>query len=341
MLDEEPTKAIKPAIKKDKDAKNDRRARKRDTDSREWEDDEEDQALRKRRREEREIDLQRRALQAVRFQDDGDENMEDYEDEDTRKERERQKDLEERDAFAERLRQKEKEKNSTKKVVEDRSSRTVGATEAAARRNFADDLVARVAAMPSLRERSRQEYLTKREIQQVELLRREIQDDESLFRGMKISSRERAELDYKKEVLKLAEDRMKIDDRYDGYQLPEDYFTTQGKIDKKKKEAVLYQRYEEAKENKPENFVTDVDHWEEGQTSASTFKVGALDKEEILDDYEFVFDTEQAIQFVTAETMGGRGLTAKEQEIQALLDQAEQRGLSSSYIIYVLLTEGF
>jgi pre-mRNA-splicing factor ATP-dependent RNA helicase DHX16 len=154
---------------------------------------------------------------------------------------------------------------------------------------------------------------------------------------MKMSSREQAAQEYKKEVLKLAEERMRIDDRYDGYQLPEDYFTAQGKIDKKKKEQVLYQRYEEAKDNKPENFVTDVDHWEEGQTKASTFKVGALDKEEILDDYEFVFDEEQAIQFVTAETMGGRGLSTKEQEIEALLEQAEQRG----WLIFSIFDDHF
>jgi pre-mRNA-splicing factor ATP-dependent RNA helicase DHX16 len=327
MLEDEAPKLS--AVRKEKDSKKERSMRKRDTSTRDWDDDEEEKALRQRRREERELELQKRSGQTVRFQEqqngqDEDMEEEEYEDEDTRKEKERERDLKERDEFADRLRKKEKEKQ--KKVVEDRSSKTAGAAEAAVRRHLGDDLAARVAAMPSLRERSRQEYLTKRELQQVELLRREIQDDENLFHGMKISRREREELEYKKEVLKLAEDRMRIDDRYDGYQLPEDYFTEQGKIDKKRKEAVLYQRYEEAKENKPENFVTDVDHWLDSQTKASTFRSGAMDKEEVVDNFDYVFDDSQAISFVMESTLKGEGMSAKDAELQALLDQAEQRG---------------
>ncbi|KAF8584703.1 hypothetical protein K439DRAFT_1129960 [Ramaria rubella] len=179
-------------------------------------------------------------------------NRREKEDEDERREKERLKDLRERDAFAERIRQKDRDK--TKKVVEDHSSkRSAGAAaEAAQRRQLADDTAARVAAMPSLREHSRQEYLSKREIQQIELLRKEIEDDENLFHGMKVSKRERRDLEYKKEVLRLAEERLKIDDKYDGYQLPEDYLTEQGKIDKKRKEGVLYQRYEEARDQAKE-----------------------------------------------------------------------------------------
>jgi pre-mRNA-splicing factor ATP-dependent RNA helicase DHX16 len=327
MLEEE-TPNLAP-VKKEKDGKKDRSSRKRDTNTREWDDDEEEKELRRRRREERELELLQRSGQTGVSQshpDDQDDVMEeDYEDEEVRKEREREQDLKERDELAARIRQREKD--NKKKIVEDRSSKTAGATEAAARRHLGDDLVARVAAMPSLRERSRQEYLTKREIQQVELLKREIQDEEALFHGMKISQRERDQLEYKKEVLKLAEERMRIDDRYDGYQLPEDYFTAQGKLDRKKKEAVLYQRYEEAKDNKPENFVTDVDHWEQGQTKASTFRSGAMDKEEVVEDFDYVFDESQAIEFVMEATMGGQNMSAKDAEIQALLDQAEKRGM--------------
>ncbi|PVF96219.1 putative PRP2-RNA-dependent ATPase of DEAH box family [Serendipita vermifera] len=328
MLEEEAPNLA--PVKKEKEGKKDRSTRKRDTDTREWDDDEEEKELRRRRRDERELELLQRSGQAVNAQkhlDDQEEAMEeDYEDEEVRKEKERQQDLKERDELSARIRQREKD--NKKKVVEDRSSKTAGAAEAAARRHLGDDLAARVAAMPSLRERSRQEYLTKREVQQVELLRREIQDEEGLFHGMKISQREKDQLEYKKEVLRLAEERMRIDDRYDGYQLPEDYFTAQGKLDRKKKEAVLYQRYEEAKDNKPENFVTDVDHWELGQTKASTFRTGALDKEEVVEDFDYVFDESQAIEFVMEATIAGQHMSAKDAEVQALLDQAEKRAQS-------------
>ena len=99
---------------------------------------------------------------------------EEEEDEEKRKEKQRLKDLEERDAFAERMKERDREK--TKRIVEDRSSKAGGAAaaDAAERRRLAEDRDARERAMPSLREHSRQEYLSKRELQRIELLRREI-----------------------------------------------------------------------------------------------------------------------------------------------------------------------
>lgn len=295
--------------------KKDRHIRKRDYDSQEWEGEEEEK-FRKRRKgdDEREVDEEVQLDVA--------------EDENERIERERKRDLEERDAFAERVRERDREK--TKKVVEDRSSKNAGAAaEAASRRMLADDSEARNKAMPSLRQHSRQEYLTKREIQQIELLRKEIVDDEALFRGMKISKRERAELDRKKQLLQLVEERLKIDDKYDGYQLPEDYITEQGKIDSKKKANVLYKRYEEAKP-KDDQFTTDIDQWEAAQTQHSTFRTGAMDKPEIVDDYDYVFDESQTIKFVMENTLGGEGMmSAKDKLLQAQIDEAERRGTCS------------
>ncbi|KAI0279232.1 P-loop containing nucleoside triphosphate hydrolase protein [Russula aff. rugulosa BPL654] len=291
-----------------------RHTRRREADAREWESDEEEKA-RKRWKADEEADRPPTP----------DEVEEEFpEDEPERREREREKDLRERDEFSERVKQRDKDK--TKKVIEDRSSKTSGATaEAALRRQLADDSVARTLAMPSLRERSRQEYLTKRELQQVDLLRQEIADDEALFRGMPISKREQRDLERKKEVLRLVEERLKIDDKWDGYMLPEDYITEQGKIDKKRKESVLYQRYEEAKP-KDDQFVTDVDQWEASQTKHSTFKTGALDKPELVDDYEYVFDESQTIKFVMDRTMAGEGhLSAKDKLLQQQIEEAEAR----------------
>ncbi|KAF7365401.1 putative PRP2-RNA-dependent ATPase of DEAH box family [Mycena venus] len=302
--------------KEDKDKsgkeKRERHTRKREYDEKEWESDEEEKA---RKRWKPDDD--------ARGSGDYDEEMEPVEDEEARKERERLEDLKDRDAFAERVRDRDREK--TKKIVEDRSSKDKGAAaEAAQRRALADDAEARGLAMPSLRQHSRQEYLTKREIQQIELLRKEIADDEALFSGMKISKRERRDLEHKKELLKLVEERLKINDKWEGYQLPEDYITEQGKIDKKKKENALYQRYEEAKP-KDDQFVTDVDQWEASQTRHSTFKSGALDKEEIHDEYEYVFDESQTIKFVMDTSMPGLKMTAAEKLLQDQIDAAEKR----------------
>ncbi|TFY83671.1 hypothetical protein EWM64_g352 [Hericium alpestre] len=245
------------------------------------------------------------------------------EDEATRRERERLRDIRERDEFAERVKQRDVDR--TKRLVEDRSSKATGAAaEAAQRRKLADDSASRALAMPSLREHSRQEYLTKRELQQVELLRKEIADDEALFRGMRISKREQRELDRKKDVLRLVEERLRIDDKWEGYMLPEDYITEQGKIDKKRKESALYQRYEEAKP-KDDQFVTDVDQWEASQTKHSTFKMGSMDKKEVVEEYDYVFDESQTIRFVMETTMGGEGpMSAKDKLLQQQIEEAER-----------------
>ncbi|KZP31434.1 hypothetical protein FIBSPDRAFT_16775 [Athelia psychrophila] len=296
--------------------KKDRHIRKRDYDSKEWESDEEEkEKARKRRREDEDVERE------------DDMELDIPGGEDVSKEQERVRDLEERDAFAERVRDRDREK--TKKIVEDRSAKNPGAAEAAQRRLMADDGDLRNQAMPSLRQHSRQEYLTKREIQQIELLRKEIADDESLFAGMKISKRERADLDRKKQLLQLVEERLKINDKYDGYQLPEDYITEQGKIDKKKKESVLYKRYEDAKP-KDDQFTTDIDQWEAAQTQNSTFKTGAMDKPDLVEEYEYVFDESQTIKFVMDQTMGGENqMSAADKLLQATIDEAERRGISN------------
>lgn len=298
----------------------DRHTRKRESDAREWESDEEEKA-RKRMRADDDVSPSHR-----RYSDDfrDDEGMEDLEDDETRKARLEEEDMKERDAFAERVKERDREK--TKRMVEDRSSKSGAAVEAAQRRLLADDSDARNRAMPGLREHSRQEYLSKREIQRIELLRKEIADDEALFRGMKTTKRERKDLERKKELLRLVEERLKIDDKWEGYQLPEDYLTEQGKIDKKRKENVLYKRYEEAKP-KDDQFTTDVDQWEAAQTRHSTFKTGALDKPELVMEYDYVFDESQTIKFVMDRTLAGEGMmSAKDKLLQQQIEEAESRG---------------
>ncbi len=322
VIDEDPSPSSVTELAKDKSRSSgkdkhdrERHIRKRESDAQEWESDEEEKA--RKRWKGAEEDNEPTTPDEM--------NEEFPEDENVRHARERDQDLRERDEFAERVKKRDKDK--TKKIVEDRSSKHSGAAaEAAQRRQLADDSVARTLAMPSLREHSRQEYLTKRELQQVELLRKEIADDEALFRGMRISKREQRELDRKKEVLRLVEERLKIDDKWDGYMLPEDYLTEQGKIDKKRKENVLYQRYEEAKP-KDDQFVTDVDQWEASQTKHSTFKTGAMDRSELVDEYEYVFDESQTIKFVMDRTMAGEGrLSAKDKLLQQQIEAAEARG---------------
>jgi hypothetical protein len=66
-----------------------------------------------------------------------------------------------------------------------------------------------------------------------------------------------------------------------------DYITEKGKIDKKKKEQALYQRYEEKRDT--QYFTTEQEQWESHQIAKSSLNVGAQDRQR-RDSYEYVFD---------------------------------------------------
>ncbi|KAJ9072883.1 hypothetical protein DSO57_1022587 [Entomophthora muscae] len=227
--------------------------------------------------------------------------------------KELEKDAQERDAFAQRLR--EKDKNSTKKLVEDRSSKPDA--EAQKRRALANDLEARRTALPDIRERSRQEYLELRSQQQLELLKLKVSDEDYLF-GEEKRTREELNLHkYNKEVLRLAEERKKIaEETVGGYSLPDDYITEKGKIDTKKKAEALYSRYQDEKNQK---FVTDNDQWEENQIHKSSARV----EEDDLDGYEYVFDEDQ-IKFVLDQTINQK----RDEEPIEVITEHERRMMS-------------
>lgn len=75
--------------------------------------------------------------------------------------------------------------------------------------------------LPNLRERSRQAYLTKREQQQILLLKQRIKDEEELFHDERLTKAEEMRLQYYKNLLRLAEERMSISDKFEGYNMPE------------------------------------------------------------------------------------------------------------------------
>lgn len=255
-----------------------------------------------------------------------------------RKESERLRDLQERDEFDKRMKQKDKDKSS-RAIVEDRTL----TAEQRARRALQADAEKAAAAMPNLRDYSRQEYLKKREQQRIDLLRLEIQDFERDMRGQRMTKSEIRELESKKEVLRLTEERLKIDDGYDGYAMPEDYITEKGKMDSKRKREALYKRYEDnKKERDREQFVTDLDRlvgllgicarltvctrYEELQTSNAVLQTGALDRK-VIDtggDYDYVIDEMAHINFQLEDKIAGN-MSKEEIALQAQIDAAEQR----------------
>jgi pre-mRNA-splicing factor ATP-dependent RNA helicase DHX16 len=233
----------------------------------------------------------------------------------------RQRDLRERDEFAKRLANKDSSKS--KKIVEDRTRDS----EAARRRALADDARARAAVMPDLRERSRQEYLKKRETERLALLRRQVIEEAAELReNPNLSRKEKEEFARNREVLRLAEERLRIDDHRDGYEMPSDYITEKGKIDRKKKEEALYKRYVERDEMGQERFVTEHEEWELEQAAKAKAQIK---KAEFVDegDYEYVFDDSQQINFVIDAKLEGtqKPMTKEQLLFKQQVDEAEKK----------------
>ena len=265
------------------------------------------------------------------------------EDEETRAERERLKDIEERDAFAKRLSQRDSEK--TKKLVEDRSS-TKESRALMQRRSLAEDEAARQKAMPDIRQRARQEYLKKRETEQLALLRKQIAEEAAEERiNPDLTARELETFKRNREVLRVAEERLRIDDHIDGYELPEDYITEQGKISKQKKRDALYKREIVRDEYGKEKYVDDIEEWEREQTSKAKAQISRPERVNE-GDYEYVFDDAQKINFIMDARLEGDGkaLTSEQRFMQQQLKAAEAKaatieGTRKSLPIYTFREE--
>ncbi|PQE14490.1 hypothetical protein CJF30_00007094 [Rutstroemia sp. NJR-2017a BBW] len=221
-------------------------------------------------------------------------------------EKERRRDQDETEAFTQRLLSKDSDKS--KKILEDRSSAKEGSI-TAQRRALADDTAARKAAMPDLRERSRQEYLKKRETEQLALLRKQVEDETRELNDpySDLTEREKAQFAKNRELLRLADERLRIDDHLDGYAMPDDYITEKGKIDQKKKQDVLYKRYIERDEYGQEKLVTEHEEWERQQLALARNQIQSTDRVDE-GEYDYILDEDQGIKWIMESKLPGEGI---------------------------------
>lgn len=209
-----------------------------------------------------------------------------------------ERDAKERDEFADRL--KKKDKNKSLKEV---SGISGTGSEHRKRKEMADDVDSHQNEINELRKIARQRYLSVREEQQLVLLEKEVQfleEDAQRYGYDNLSRKEQNELKYKKEILEISRERkrLKKENEIGEYDLPEDYFTKQGKIDNKRREKALYQRYKPVEKSEARR---EDEAWELEQRSKASItgnrkkkKLGEIPDE---DKYEYVFDTSQHIDF--------------------------------------------
>lgn len=179
-----------------------------------------------------------------------------------------------------------------------------------------------------LRIKSRQAYLAKREAEQLALFRKQVAEEADEERNNPdLTTAEKKEFARNRETLRLAEERLDIDDHLDGYALPEDYITEKGRIDRGRKEKALNQRIVDRDEYGREKYVTEMDMWEAEQETKARAQIS---REERVDegDYDYVFDESQQINFIMGDGMEGKRMTAEERMMQQKISAAEQKAAS-------------
>lgn len=212
-----------------------------------------------------------------------------------------EEDLRERDAFAERLRQRDL----------DRTKKHVGADQSgtAARDALEAELAGatpdeREARLQELRKLSRRKYLQEREGRKLEEARDDLEDEEYLFKGEKLTAREKADLKLKRELYDLTQRRKKVEELVDvdRYRMPDQYDGDEATAkDRDKRFDVLKARYvDEGPVEKSEQQL-----WEEAQVAKASTTVGAKHgraKGEF-DDMELLLDDQ--VDFVADEVIAG------------------------------------
>ncbi|KAH6755790.1 RNA helicase family protein [Perilla frutescens var. hirtella] len=219
------------------------------------------------------------------------------EDDGSESEEERLRDQKEREELERHLR--ERDAAGTRKMTDQKLSKKEE-EEAIRRSNALEN-----DGIQTLRKVSRQEYLKKREQKKLEELRDDIEDEQYLFEGVKLTEAEYRELRYKKQIYELVKKRTEESDYTDEYRIPEAY-DQEGGVNQEKRFSVALQRYRDPAAEEKMNPFAEQEAWEEHQIGKATLKFGSKDKKKKHDDYEFVF--EDQIDFIKATVLEGENV---------------------------------
>lgn len=239
-------------------------------------------------------------------------------DSDSEEERRRKEDIKARDAFADRLKSKDgaKQRNialkSESKSKEEAAKRlkiesSINSGGAESKR----DLIER------LRIESRRKYLGKRKEDQLELLEGDIRDEERLFSDVKLSKKERSELEFKKKVLTIAKEHEKTKDIIESkrYHIPKE---------DSKPENETYIEVDES-EHVPNS---EQRKWEEERLNVAKLSFGAKNKGSESKEYDLIIGAE--IDFVQALTVGGVNVDKEEEEEDECIRKKKKKSLKET-----------
>eukprot|EP01122_Echinamoeba_exundans_P012218 TRINITY_DN5056_c0_g1_i1.p1 TRINITY_DN5056_c0_g1~~TRINITY_DN5056_c0_g1_i1.p1 ORF type:complete len:1044 (+),score=244.51 TRINITY_DN5056_c0_g1_i1:328-3132(+) len=217
---------------------------------------------------------------------------------------ERTRDQREKAEFESRL--KKRDEDRTRKVAEKH-----GLSKEDIEENRRRAQVAQIAAaeerrreIEDLRKISRQRYLTDHEAKKLREAREALMDEEFLFGGEQLTEAEKRDLEHRKKMLALAEQRRNSKVDVDAYQMPDDEFDDKGRRSKQAQEQKLYARYlpsEDADGKGGPN--KEAKEWEEAQIAKASRPTKYVADSEQQKSYSFVL--EDAIAFVQEEMISG------------------------------------
>lgn len=216
-----------------------------------------------------------------------------------RAEREREKDLRERDELVQRMLLKDQAKTKQTTPQEQQQEEAYQKRLKLEERllkgeRIVDETTGHEITIDTLREESRRAYLKKREERELQLLKQSLQDEEELFKGQTLTKAEKEQLELKRKILAMAQEKEETEDRNDGfYRLPDELDSNERK--QKQDQAALTARYIEPKQEQSEQEL-----WEASQTQKALIP---SKKKEDDKQYELVFDDQ--IDFILQESTKG------------------------------------
>ncbi|KAB2628015.1 pre-mRNA-splicing factor ATP-dependent RNA helicase DHX16 [Pyrus ussuriensis x Pyrus communis] len=216
------------------------------------------------------------------------------EDDGSESEEERLRDQREREQLERNIR--ERDTTATRKLAERKLSKKE--EEEAIRRTNAFEKN----DIEDLRKVSRQEYLKKRKQKKLEEIRDDLEDEQYLFDGVKLTEAEYRELSYKKQIYEIVRKRSDEPEDANEYRMPDAYDDKNG-VNQEKRFSVAVQRYRDQSAGDKMNPFAEQEAWEDHQIGKATLKFGSKKKKQMSDDYQFVF--EDQIEFIKASVMDG------------------------------------
>jgi pre-mRNA-splicing factor ATP-dependent RNA helicase DHX16 len=224
----------------------------------------------------------------------------DYNDGDEKDEDMYQKNAREVAEISETLRKKDEQK--TKKVITNKISQKEE-EEIKIRKRISESKDEYERLIAERRKESRRDYLPRREEKILELLERQLADEQYLFDGQKLTEIERRDFEHRKDLLILAKQRREASknaEKVQGYLLPTSYENDEGKLDLDRRNKLLQTRgVEEEVGNEQLN-------WENHQIRGATMSFGSKEKPTTTKQYTFEF--EDQIEFINTELQSGKNI---------------------------------